>query len=30
MQINWFDVLIDLYIIWLGFNYGRDLDNEDE
>lgn len=22
-NVNWFNVLIDLYIIWLGFNYGK-------
>ena len=22
-NINWFNVLIDLYIIWWGFNYGK-------
>jgi hypothetical protein len=22
-NVNWFNVLIDLYIIWWGFNYGR-------
>ena len=30
MEINWFNVLIDLYIIWFGFNYGKELDNEDD
>jgi hypothetical protein len=23
-NINWFNVLIDLYIIYWGFNYGKD------
>jgi hypothetical protein len=23
-SINWFNVLIDLYIIYWGFNYGKD------
>ena len=22
-NVNWFNVLIDLYIIWWGFNYGK-------
>jgi hypothetical protein len=22
-NVNWFNVLCDLYIIWLGFNYGN-------
>ena len=22
-NINWFNVLLDLYIIYYGFNYGR-------
>ena len=22
-NINWFNVLLDLYIIWWGFNYGK-------
>ena len=22
-NINWFNILIDLYIIYYGFNYGR-------
>jgi hypothetical protein len=30
MQINWFDVLMGFYLIWLGINYGKDLDNKDE
>lgn len=28
MEINWFNVLIDLYIIWLGFKYGKEKDDE--
>jgi hypothetical protein len=27
-NINWFNVLIDLYIIWIGFNYGKDRKDE--
>lgn len=27
-NVNWFNVLIDLYIIWWGFNYGKDKSNE--
>ena len=23
-NINWFNILIDLYIIYWGFNYGKD------
>lgn len=22
-NVNWFNVLCDLYIIWWGFNYGK-------
>ena len=25
-NINWFNVLIDLYIIYWGFNYGKNVD----
>jgi hypothetical protein len=27
-NINWINILLDLYIIYYGFNYGRN--NEDE
>jgi hypothetical protein len=23
-SINWFNILLDLYIIYWGFNYGKD------
>jgi len=23
-NINWFNILLDLYIIYWGFNYGKD------
>jgi hypothetical protein len=27
-NLNWFNVLLDLYIIWWGFNYGRNKTDE--
>lgn len=27
-NVNWFNVIFDLYIIWLGFNYGRNTPDE--
>jgi hypothetical protein len=27
-NINWFNILIDLYIIYYGFNYGRNKEDE--
>ncbi len=29
-NINWFNVLCDLYIIWVGFNYGNRKEKLDE
>ena len=27
-NINWFNILLDLYIIYWGFNYGRNKEDE--
>ena len=27
-SINWFNILLDLYIIWWGFNYGNNKSDE--
>jgi hypothetical protein len=28
MEIDWFNTIMGLYIIWLGFNYGKRKDDE--
>jgi hypothetical protein len=27
-NVNWFNFAFALYVIWLGFNYGRNKSNE--
>jgi hypothetical protein len=27
-NINWFNILLDLYIIYWGFNYGKNKEDE--
>lgn len=28
MEIDWFNTIMGIYMIWLGFNYGKKKDDE--
>jgi hypothetical protein len=29
MQIDWFDTLLGIYLIWVGIRYGRRIDTDE-